>query len=68
MRARQWLAVLILSSVRLMAFGAIEPAIPLPSWERELIVLFDPWTILNWEKGDTQPPAWSLPDIIGFLD
>ena len=25
------------------------------------------WTVLNWEKGKTQPPVESMPSIIGFL-
>ena len=25
------------------------------------------WTILNWEKGRTEPPIASIPDIIQFL-
>jgi transcriptional regulator with XRE-family HTH domain len=27
-----------------------------------------PWTILNWEKGHTQPPIASLPAVARFLD
>jgi len=27
----------------------------------------NPWTILNWEKGHTQPPIASIPAIIRFL-
>ncbi len=26
-----------------------------------------PWTILNWEKGHTEPPIASIPKIMGFL-
>lgn len=26
-----------------------------------------PWTILNWEKGHTEPPMASIPAIVGFL-
>jgi transcriptional regulator with XRE-family HTH domain len=27
----------------------------------------NPWTILNWEKGHTEPPIKSMPAIIRFL-
>lgn len=27
-----------------------------------------PWTVLNWEKGHTDPPIESIPAIIRFLD
>ena len=27
----------------------------------------NPWTILNWEKGHTEPPIESMPAFIGFL-
>ena len=27
----------------------------------------NPWTILNWEKGDTEPPIASIPAIVRFL-
>ena len=27
-----------------------------------------PWTVLNWEKGHTEPPIASIPDIVRFLD
>lgn len=26
-----------------------------------------PWTILNWEKGHTEPPIVSMPNIVRFL-
>ena len=28
----------------------------------------NPWTVLNWEKGHTEPPIESMPAIIQFLD
>lgn len=28
----------------------------------------NPWTVLNWEKGHTEPPIESMPAIIRFLD
>ncbi len=28
----------------------------------------NPWTVLNWEKGHTDPPIESMPVIIRFLD
>ena len=27
----------------------------------------NPWTILNWEKGRTEPPIFSMPAIVRFL-
>lgn len=27
----------------------------------------NPWTVLNWEKGHTEPPIASLPGILRFL-
>lgn len=27
----------------------------------------NPWTILNWEKGHTEPPIQSMPAIVRFL-
>ncbi len=27
----------------------------------------NPWTVLNWEKGRTQPPSWSVAAILRFL-
>jgi transcriptional regulator with XRE-family HTH domain len=28
---------------------------------------FSPWTIINWERGHTEPPISALPAILGFL-
>ncbi len=27
----------------------------------------NPWTVLNWEKGDTEPPVSAIPAILKFL-
>ncbi len=39
-------------------------------FQRELAQLlgFNTWTILNWEKGHTEPPEAALPAILEFLE
>ena len=32
-----------------------------------LLLEVNPWTVLNWEKGKTEPPVESVPDILRFL-
>lgn len=31
------------------------------------MIRVSPWTILNWEKGNTKPTVRRIPSLIGFL-
>lgn len=36
-------------------------------WEVAQRLEVNPWTVLNWEKGHTEPPISSIPAILEFL-
>jgi transcriptional regulator with XRE-family HTH domain len=40
----------------------------LPQGEAAQHLGVNPWTVLNWEKGHTEPPVSAMPAIFRFLD